>query len=71
MKTNFSFSNQIFGSLHLSGQSMALYLTCCDVLLIFDLSQKNNVQLEVLTLDQEFLAFSGYYRGKKKLSGKL
>jgi len=58
----FDLDDPCLGSLHLSGQSMALYLTCCDVLLIFDLSQKNNVQLEVLTLDQEFLAFSGYYR---------
>lgn len=48
------------GTLHISGSHLALYLPCCDVLLLFDLSQSNNIQLEVLRLDQEFLSFIGY-----------
>jgi hypothetical protein len=42
------------GTLHISKSQLALYLPCCDVLLIFDMSQNNNIQLEVLRLDQEF-----------------
>ena len=48
------------GTLHISGSYLALYLPCCDVMLLFDLSQSNNIQLEVLRLDQEFLSFIGY-----------
>lgn len=57
----FDCDDPCLGTLHISKNYLALYLPCCDVLLIFDLSQSNNIQLEALRLDQEFVGFMGYH----------
>jgi len=53
--------NVILGTLQISGNFIALYLPCMDIILIFDINTQGGIEVQVIELDFDFEAFLGFY----------
>ena len=46
--------NVILGTLQISGNFIALYLPCMDIILIFDINTQGGIEVQVIELDFDF-----------------
>lgn len=46
--------NVVLGTLQISGNFIALYLPCMDILLVFDINTSGGIEVQVIELDFDF-----------------